>query len=211
MQTGLDLNVVNALTGGKLGTHDVPCPLCGPLKRKPVSERKRVLRIWRLEPAFATYHCARCGEKHQSCRRMGRSSMAHLISEQGGEQRTPLKGCVRVRSPYTPEQCSPMFAVRSKCSPAGASKPTRASRGRGGFQKGTSGNPGGDMIRLTCSLHLVSRADQACGSQNSAAGTLRTVVHSTLDQELATTIFTSAICAADRGDGIANIGTTRGE
>src|ERR1700756_2841150 len=29
-----------------------------------------------------------------------------------GEQRTPLKGCVRVRSRNTAEQCSPMFAVR---------------------------------------------------------------------------------------------------
>jgi hypothetical protein len=60
---GLDLNVVNALTGGKLGTHDVPCPLCGPLKRKPISQRKQVLRIWHSEPAFASFHCARCGEK----------------------------------------------------------------------------------------------------------------------------------------------------
>jgi hypothetical protein len=40
-----------------------------------------------------------------------------IQSEHGGEQRTPLKGCVRVRSPYTAEQCSPMFAVRPKCSP----------------------------------------------------------------------------------------------
>jgi hypothetical protein len=38
-----------------------------------------------------------------------------------------------------------------------------------------------------------SRCRQHGGSRNSAAGTLRTVVHSTLDQELATTIFTSAI------------------
>jgi hypothetical protein len=59
----LDLNVVETLTGGKLGVHDVPCPLCGPLRRKPGSQRKQVLRIWRNEPAFATYHCARCGEK----------------------------------------------------------------------------------------------------------------------------------------------------
>jgi hypothetical protein len=34
------------------------------------------------------------------------------VGEHGGEQRTPLKGCVRVRSPNTAEQCSPMFAVR---------------------------------------------------------------------------------------------------
>ena len=47
--------------------------------------------------------------------------MARRISEQGGEQRTPLKGCVRVRSPYTAEQCSRMFVVRRKCS----SRPNR--------------------------------------------------------------------------------------
>jgi hypothetical protein len=29
-----------------------------------------------------------------------------VSDERGGEQRTPLKGCVRVRSPYTREQCS---------------------------------------------------------------------------------------------------------
>jgi hypothetical protein len=42
--------------------------------------------------------------------------MASRVSEHGGEQRTPLKGCVRVRSPNTAEQYSPMFAVRQKCS-----------------------------------------------------------------------------------------------
>jgi hypothetical protein len=31
------------------------------------------------------------------------------LGKHGGEQRTPLKGCVRVRSPYTAEQCSPVF------------------------------------------------------------------------------------------------------
>ncbi len=63
MQSGLDLNTVDALTGGKLDVHDVPCPLCGPSKSNASSRRKPVLRIWRNEPAFATYHCARCGEK----------------------------------------------------------------------------------------------------------------------------------------------------
>jgi hypothetical protein len=60
---GLDLNLIESLTGGRLCTHDVPCPLCGPSKRRTTSQRKPVLRIWRSEPAFATYHCARCGEK----------------------------------------------------------------------------------------------------------------------------------------------------
>jgi hypothetical protein len=34
---------------------DVPCPLCGPSKSKPTSRHKR---IWRNEPAFATFHCS---------------------------------------------------------------------------------------------------------------------------------------------------------
>ena len=50
------------LTAGRLGTFDVPCPQCGPTKRKPASRFKPVLRVWRLDPNFATYHCARCGE-----------------------------------------------------------------------------------------------------------------------------------------------------
>jgi hypothetical protein len=29
MGADLDLNVIDRLTSGRLGTHDVPCPLCG--------------------------------------------------------------------------------------------------------------------------------------------------------------------------------------
>ena len=54
-----DLRTIDYLTGGKLGVHDVPCPLCSPT-RKPTNRRKRVLRIWRLDPDFASYHCAHC-------------------------------------------------------------------------------------------------------------------------------------------------------
>jgi hypothetical protein len=50
------------VTVGQLGTFDLSCPLCGPTKRKPASRLKPVLRVWRLDPGFATYHCARCGE-----------------------------------------------------------------------------------------------------------------------------------------------------
>jgi hypothetical protein len=60
MTIGLD--VIDQLTGGRLGTHDVPCPVCGPYKSAQ-GQRKRKLRVWRTEPGFAGYHCARCGEK----------------------------------------------------------------------------------------------------------------------------------------------------
>src|ERR1700722_13192477 len=36
--------------------------MCGPTKQAIAKQRKRVLRIWRLEDGFATFHCARCGE-----------------------------------------------------------------------------------------------------------------------------------------------------
>jgi hypothetical protein len=60
--TGLDFSIIDRVTGGWLGTHDVPCPLCGPFK-SPHGERRKVMRIWRVEPNFASYYCARCGEK----------------------------------------------------------------------------------------------------------------------------------------------------
>jgi hypothetical protein len=58
---GLDLDTVDRLTGGKLGIFDVPCPLCGPYKSNR-GQRRCVLRVYRTEPGFAGYHCARCGE-----------------------------------------------------------------------------------------------------------------------------------------------------
>jgi hypothetical protein len=58
----IGLDTIDRLTGGRLGTHDVPCPKCGPYKSVQ-GQRKRKLRVWRTEPTFAGYHCARCGEK----------------------------------------------------------------------------------------------------------------------------------------------------
>ncbi len=59
--TGLDLDIIDRLTGGRLGTRDVACPLCGPCHSMQ-GQRRKVLRIWRVEPGFATFCCARCGE-----------------------------------------------------------------------------------------------------------------------------------------------------
>jgi hypothetical protein len=54
---------IAALTGGRVGTLDVPCPECGPFKRSPRNRRRPVLRVWQVEHGFATFFCARCGEK----------------------------------------------------------------------------------------------------------------------------------------------------
>jgi hypothetical protein len=50
-----------ALIGGRLGTHDVACPQCGPQRRSAANRRRPVLRIWHPEPGFVTFYCARCG------------------------------------------------------------------------------------------------------------------------------------------------------
>jgi hypothetical protein len=59
----LTLAEIDALTGDCIGTFDAPCPLCGPFRHSLVNRRRPVLRVWQVEPGFATYHCARCGEK----------------------------------------------------------------------------------------------------------------------------------------------------
>lgn len=61
--TALSYFTVADLCDHKLGTRDVACPLCGPSRSSPVNRKRRVLRIWHEEPGFATFACARCGEK----------------------------------------------------------------------------------------------------------------------------------------------------
>lgn len=63
METGLDLKIIDNLTTGRVGTFDMACPLCGPRRRSKANQRKPVLRIWRIEPSFASFHCVRCGER----------------------------------------------------------------------------------------------------------------------------------------------------
>jgi hypothetical protein len=53
---------IDRLAGSRIGTFDAPCPWCGPARRSPVNQRRRVLRVWRIDADFASYHCARCGE-----------------------------------------------------------------------------------------------------------------------------------------------------
>jgi hypothetical protein len=58
----LTIDDVNRLTSGRIGTFDAPCPLCGPSKSTR-GQRRRVLRVWRIDANFASFHCARCGER----------------------------------------------------------------------------------------------------------------------------------------------------
>lgn len=68
---------LEAITEGKMGRFDSPCPQCSHL-RKPHNRNKRTFRVWRLEPAFATFNCVRCG-----CRGSAR------LQQGGPKQRSP--------------------------------------------------------------------------------------------------------------------------
>jgi hypothetical protein len=51
-----------ALAGNRFGEIDVACPSCGPFCKRAVNRKRKVLRIWRHDPGFASFYCARCGE-----------------------------------------------------------------------------------------------------------------------------------------------------
>ena len=64
--SAIGIDLIDHLTGGGLGTFDVPCPLCGPLKRTLAKQCKRVLKVWRRDENFASFNCARCAEHGSS-------------------------------------------------------------------------------------------------------------------------------------------------
>jgi hypothetical protein len=57
-----DLATIDSATDGRLGIHDIACVFCGPQRRSGTNQHRKVLRVWRIDPHFATYHCARCCE-----------------------------------------------------------------------------------------------------------------------------------------------------
>src|SRR5215207_11438017 len=78
--TALSFDQLVTVTKGRLGAVDGPCPLCGPLH----NPKKKVLRVWHTEPNFATWHCARCGEK-------GWARDAHSTARPSAEHLTELR------------------------------------------------------------------------------------------------------------------------
>jgi hypothetical protein len=58
----ITLDVINSLTGGRIGKFDRACPFCSAGRSTPANRRAKVFRIWRTEVDFAGYHCAHCGE-----------------------------------------------------------------------------------------------------------------------------------------------------
>jgi hypothetical protein len=58
--TAVDLALLGQITSSRLGVFDIACPACGPSRRSPANRRRKVLRVWRLESGFVSYHCARC-------------------------------------------------------------------------------------------------------------------------------------------------------
>jgi hypothetical protein len=57
----LTFAAIEHLTGFRCGIFDVTCPECGPGRHEPRNRTREVLRIWREQPDFASFKCARCG------------------------------------------------------------------------------------------------------------------------------------------------------
>ncbi|MBZ0139775.1 MAG: toprim domain-containing protein [Pseudorhodoplanes sp.] len=69
----LTYRAISQLAGHRAGATDVACPSCGPDRRAPVNQRRKVLRVWRVSPTFVTYRCARC-DLHGYAREDGASA-----------------------------------------------------------------------------------------------------------------------------------------
>jgi Toprim domain-containing protein len=61
------LDEIDCLTGGKIGTFDIACPVCGPQRNSHANRIRKVLRMWRITGDFATYRCARCDLHGYAC------------------------------------------------------------------------------------------------------------------------------------------------
>jgi hypothetical protein len=59
----LSFDQARDITGGKLGTIDAPCPLCGPQRQSANNQRRKTLRLWCNDPDFISFHCARCEQQ----------------------------------------------------------------------------------------------------------------------------------------------------
>jgi hypothetical protein len=59
----IGLDTIDELTGSRIGTFDTTCPMCSAFRHSPANRRAKVLRIWRIEPRFAGYHCVHCSAK----------------------------------------------------------------------------------------------------------------------------------------------------
>jgi hypothetical protein len=135
MSDHLDLATIDDLTGGRLGHHDVPCPICGPTKRARANQRRKVLRVWRIDAGFAGYHCARCGEKGSSRDRS--ASAPDPVALQRAQAEAAERE--RVASVERLQKAAWLWSKRQPVAGTDAETYLRDARGYGGPLPGTLG------------------------------------------------------------------------
>src|ERR1700737_4178356 len=86
-----------------------PTPLIPPAGGTPARERYAPYRRYIAQPEMQRLPLHK---RQGSLREQENVSGGNTVANMG----TPFKGCVRRCLPNTAEQCSPMFAVRQKCS-----------------------------------------------------------------------------------------------
>ena len=183
----LDRDLVDRLTGGRLGRFDLPCPACGPWRRAPANRRRRVLRLWRLDPGFCGYHCARCGLRGRvhdaavavdpAALRLARAEAAERDRAHAAER---LRTARRLWSRRRPIERSPAERyLREAC---GCGGPLPATLGflpaRGDLAPamvaafGLAGEPAPGVLRIddaqVAGVHITRLAPDGCGKAGSA-------------------------------------------
>ncbi len=79
----IHFELLESLAGERFGEFDAACPVCGPERRSPLNQKRKVLRVWRKEPDFLSYRCARCD--------------AHGFAHRGGAERSPRRSLRHVQ------------------------------------------------------------------------------------------------------------------
>lgn len=55
---------------------DIACSYCGPHRRSPINQKRKVMRVWRVGQSVETFHCARCGARGRLAERSFRQTVA---------------------------------------------------------------------------------------------------------------------------------------
>lgn len=136
MSDHLDLASIDRLTGGKLGEFRVVCPVCGPSRSTTEKRRRKVLKIWRSKPDFASYACGHCGlggyaADADNLTRMDPQKLARLKTEAAERERASSSDRL--------QKAAWLWSQRQPIAGTDAETYLREARGYGGPLPGTLG------------------------------------------------------------------------
>jgi hypothetical protein len=134
-KSDISFAALTRIKGHRLGTYDIPCPLCGPDRRAVTNRCRKVLRVWHTEPKFLTFSCARCGA-HGYARADGDS---HQVTGPMRATRKELNAATAPASAVKRDKARWLWSCRQPIEGTPAEIYLRKARGYGGRLPGTLG------------------------------------------------------------------------